>query len=218
MFLEIDLLFSMPPQLARYGGCAAYFLFVQAALTGGTLRLERALDEKERELQLQRVEMHGLREHLRAVEAAARRSGSSPGDGSGAEKVPGYTRDLGFGRKLDKYAKYLISGREARLDCCVLSPHRIPTVSSTVVVFSIFFGCRHKLNAFNYPKFCYLSGEPSCARSMYACTSNAFQLSPSSRSEPLHDNTPHRPHHSPPQRTLVPRRSIETKYNMTGLF
>jgi len=52
----------------------------QAALTGGTLRLERALDEKERELQLQRVEIHGLREHLRAVEGA-RRATPASGDG-----------------------------------------------------------------------------------------------------------------------------------------
>lgn len=55
--------------------------FRQAALTGGTLRLERALDEKERELQLQRVEIHGLREHLRAVEVAARRATPASGDG-----------------------------------------------------------------------------------------------------------------------------------------
>lgn len=48
---------------------------VQATLTGGTLRLERALDEKERELQLQRAEIHGLRERLRALEIGERRAG-----------------------------------------------------------------------------------------------------------------------------------------------
>ncbi|CAM9583497.1 unnamed protein product, partial [Ectocarpus sp. 6 AP-2014] len=58
----------------------------RAALTGGTLRLERALDDKERELQLQRVEIHGLREHLRAVEAAAR-GRATPGSAGGNPRL-----------------------------------------------------------------------------------------------------------------------------------
>lgn len=70
---------------------------VQAALTGGTLRLERALDDKERELQLQRVEIHGLKEHLRAVEAAARRGSPAAGDG-GTERAPGRMRNLDLSR------------------------------------------------------------------------------------------------------------------------
>lgn len=48
----------------------------QAALTGGTLRLERALDDKERELQLQRGEIHGLRERLRAANSGTSQGGS----------------------------------------------------------------------------------------------------------------------------------------------
>lgn len=66
--------------------------------------MERALDEKERELQLQRVEIHGLREHLRAVEAAARRAAPTSGDG-GTEGEPGHThacaRNLEFGPRLE---------------------------------------------------------------------------------------------------------------------
>lgn len=73
---------------------------MQAALTGGTLQLERALDEKERELQLQRAEIHGLREHLRAVEAAARSKAtpSSAGRwcGGGGDCSGWKTRDIAF--------------------------------------------------------------------------------------------------------------------------
>eukprot|EP00904_Undaria_pinnatifida_P011330 jgi/Undpi1/7327/HiC_scaffold_22.g09800.m1 len=49
-------------------------LYAQAALTGGTLQLERALDEKERELHLYRAEISGLRERLRTIDVAARRA------------------------------------------------------------------------------------------------------------------------------------------------
>lgn len=48
----------------------------QASLTSGALRLERALDEKERELQLQRAEIHGLRERLRAAETSKKECNS----------------------------------------------------------------------------------------------------------------------------------------------
>lgn len=84
---------------------------MQAALTGGTLRLERALDEKEREVQLQRVEIYGLKEHLRAVEAAARRAAPTSGDG-GKEGAPGYTTSLDFGSRLENHAKYLVLDQE----------------------------------------------------------------------------------------------------------
>lgn len=52
----------------------------QACLTGGTLRLERELDEKDRQLQLQRAETHMLRERLRAIEAGDGGCGHRPRD------------------------------------------------------------------------------------------------------------------------------------------
>lgn len=63
----------------------------KAALTGGTLRLERALDEKERELQMQRVETCALRERLRAIEgdSVTHRSNLNSGKGNNTNRQRG---------------------------------------------------------------------------------------------------------------------------------
>lgn len=74
----------------------------QATLTGDTLRLERVLDEKEREVQLQRGEINGLRERLRALGGLQNTNGttsrsctpSSPGGGGGGNLWRGGTNTI----------------------------------------------------------------------------------------------------------------------------